>query len=213
MDSVRPVFARWVFRLRHRVASLKLHKTSVCNSHGCPSSIVSDRDSKFISSFWQSLWSSVGTRLKLSTSYHPQTDGQTERINRVLEEMLRSFCVLDPASWVNFLPQAAFAYNTAVNASLKSRPFSVVYGRTPKLPASYVAEDSRAVPVSVERFRERHEQIISKVSELLNAAQARQAFYSNKKRVDVSFDVGDEVLLNSRNLSLDGSNPPKLNSA
>ncbi|KAG7674304.1 hypothetical protein KSW81_006109 [Nannochloris sp. 'desiccata'] len=185
------------------------YKNILCR-HGCPSSIVSDRDSKFISSFWQSLWSSVGTRLKLSTSYHPQTDGQTERINRVLEEMLRSFCVLDPASWVNFLPQAAFAYNTAVNASLKSRPFSVVYGRTPKLPASYVAEDSRAVPVSVERFRERHEQIISKVSELLNAAQARQAFYSNKKRVDVSFDVGDEVLLNSRNLSLDGSNPPKL---
>ncbi|KAH7621093.1 putative Transposon Tf2-9 polyprotein [Nannochloris sp. 'desiccata'] len=185
------------------------YKNILCR-HGCPSSIVSDRDSKFISSFWQSLWSSVGTRLKLSTSYHPQTDGQTERINRVLEEMLRSFCVLDPASWVNFLPQAAFAYNTAVNASLKSRPFSVVYGRTPKLPASYVAEDSRAVPVSVERFRERHEHIISKVSELLNAAQARQAFYSNKKRVDVSFDVGDEVLLNSRNLSLDGSNPPKL---
>ncbi|KAH7621059.1 putative Transposon Tf2-9 polyprotein [Nannochloris sp. 'desiccata'] len=124
--------------------------------HGCPSSIVSDRDSKFISSFWQSRWSSVGTRLKLSTSYHPQTDGQTERANRVLEEMLRSFCLLEPERWVAFLPQARFAVNTAVNISTTMSPFSIVYGRNPRMPASYVAGNSDAVPVSVERFRQRH---------------------------------------------------------
>ncbi|KAH7624275.1 putative Transposon Tf2-6 polyprotein [Nannochloris sp. 'desiccata'] len=178
--------------------------------YGCPASIVSDRDSKFISSFWQSLWSSVGTRLKMSTSYHPQTDGQTERVNRVLEEMLRSFCVLEPETWVNFLPQARFAYNTAVTNSTKMSPFEVVHGHSPRLPTSYVAGTSSAVPVSVERFRERHEQTISQVTKFLTIAQDKQTLYANKKRVDVSFDVGDEVLLNSRNLSLDGTNPPKL---
>ena len=184
-------------------------KNVLCR-HGCPASIVSDRDSKFISSFWQALWTSVGTKLKLSTAYHPQTDGQTERVNRVLEEMLRSFCLLNPESWVDFLPQARFAYNSAVHSSTKLSPFAVVYGSDPRLPASYVAGDSCAVPASVERFRERHEQTISQVADLLKAAQERQAKYANRKRVDVSFNVGDEVLLNSRNLSLDGSNPQKL---
>ena len=102
--------------------------------HGVPSSIVSDRDPIFTSQFWNSLQEAMGTRLNLSTAYHPQTDGQTERVNRVLEDLLR-LCILDfGGTWEDDLPLVEFAYNNSHQSSIDVAPIEALYGRPYRLP-------------------------------------------------------------------------------
>lgn len=91
--------------------------------HGLPDSIVSDRDSKFTSEFWSRLFALSGTQLKLSTSNHPQTDGQTERMNRTLEEMLRAYVSPFQNDWDQHLVALEFAYNSSRQASSHHSPF------------------------------------------------------------------------------------------
>ena len=109
--------------------------------HGLPRELVSDRDPRFTAEFWQSVFRSLGTRLKMSTSDHPETDGQTERVNRVLEEILRGY-VHSFSSWSEFLPMAEFAINNSVHASTTHTPFFVNGLRHPRLPA-FLECDSR----------------------------------------------------------------------
>jgi hypothetical protein len=104
----------------------------VVRLHGLPISIVSDRDTKFIRHFWRTLWKKMGTNLMFSSTYHPQTDGQTEVVNRSLEDLLRSLVTEHHNSWDNVLPQAEFAYNDSVNRSTGKIPFEIVYGRQPR---------------------------------------------------------------------------------
>ena len=92
-------------------------------------SIVSDRDPKFMSHFWKSFQKTMGTQLMMSTAFHPQTDGQLERIIQVLEDMLRA-CVLDlKGSWEEHLPLVKFAYNNSYQASIQMAPYEALYGR------------------------------------------------------------------------------------
>ena len=94
--------------------------------HGVPRSIVSDRGTQFTSKFWKQLHETLGTRLEFSTAFHPQTDGQTERVNQILEDMLRA-CVLDYGStWDDNLPYAEFSYNNSYQSSLKMAPFEAL---------------------------------------------------------------------------------------
>ncbi|CAI5703327.1 unnamed protein product [Peronospora effusa] len=102
--------------------------------HGLPESIVSDRDPRFTSAFWAELFQLLGTRLLMSTAAHPETDGQTERVNRVLEDVLRSYAT-SFSSWSSFLPLAEFAINNAVHASTGLTPFFVNNARHPRVPA------------------------------------------------------------------------------
>ena len=97
--------------------------------HEIPNNIVSDRDAKFASKFWQSLFQAVGTQLSISLAYHPETDGQTERLNQVIEDMLRAYCNQEPRQWVNFLPLVEFAYNSSFHRSLGMSPFKAMYGQ------------------------------------------------------------------------------------
>ncbi|KAE9267376.1 hypothetical protein PF001_g30107 [Phytophthora fragariae] len=95
----------------------QLFVDNVFRNHGLPAAFVSDRDPRFVSHFWQHLFRLLGTRLDMSTADHPQTDGQTERVNRVLEDILRSVCAAEPTKWSVLLPQVEFALNNAVHSS------------------------------------------------------------------------------------------------
>ena len=102
--------------------------------HGIPRTIVSDRDSKFLSYFWKSLWYRLGTKLMFSTSAHPQTDGQTEVVNRTLGSLLRALIRTHKKTWEDCLPIAEFAYNRTIHRTVEISPFECVYGFNPLTP-------------------------------------------------------------------------------
>jgi len=113
--------------------------------HGVPASIVSDRDTRFVSHFWKSLQEAMGTRLDFSTAFHPQSDGQSERTIQTLEDMLRA-CVIDyQGSWPQFLPMAEFAYNNSYQASIQMAPFEALYGRKCRSPLHWSEVGERLV--------------------------------------------------------------------
>jgi hypothetical protein len=105
--------------------------------HGMPKEIVYDRDTKFTSKFWKSLMVGLETKLLFSTTYHPQTDGQIERVNQILEDMLRMHVMHQPNKWEDFLPLVEFTYNNGYQESLKMSPFEVLYGRPCNTPVSW----------------------------------------------------------------------------
>ncbi|KAH9123403.1 hypothetical protein LEN26_002706 [Aphanomyces euteiches] len=113
--------------------SAKLFFDTIYCRFGLPSSIVSDRDPRFTSKFWIALFSLVGTKLNMSTSDHPESDGQTERANRVIEDVLRCFAQSRQKTWSSLLPHVEFAYNTATNVTTGFSPFYVNFLRHPRL--------------------------------------------------------------------------------
>ncbi|GKB49160.1 putative reverse transcriptase domain-containing protein, partial [Tanacetum coccineum] len=107
----------------------RLYIKEIVSRNGVPISIISDRDSHFTSRFWQSLQNSLGTQLDMSTTYHPKTDGQSERTIQTLEDMLRA-CVIDfGKGWERHLPLVEFSYNNSYHSSIKAAPFEALYGR------------------------------------------------------------------------------------
>ncbi|GJT25248.1 putative reverse transcriptase domain-containing protein [Tanacetum coccineum] len=115
----------------------KLYLKEVVTRHGVPVSIICDRDPRFASNFWRSLQNALGTNLDMSTAYHPQTDGQSERTIQTLEDMLRA-CVIDfGKGWVNHLPLVEFSYNNSYHASIKAAPFEALYGRKCRSPVCW----------------------------------------------------------------------------
>jgi hypothetical protein len=169
--------------------------------HGLPSSIISDRDTKFTSRFWQSLFRTMGTRLAMSTAYHPQTDGQTERANRTLEDMLRAFVNYRQDNWDSLLPAAEFACNNAPNASTQMTPFRLCYGRDPTDPYSQITKFPDSIPAAAD-FHCQRRNAIKQATDALVLAKANQEKYANQSRRDVSFSVGDQVLLSSSHIHL-----------
>jgi hypothetical protein len=101
----------------------------VTRLHGIPKTIVSDRDPKFTSNFWKGLFKGFRTNLNFSATYHPESDGQTERVNRVIEDILRMYVMEKPSKWEDYLNLVKFTYNNGYQASLKMRPFEELYGR------------------------------------------------------------------------------------
>jgi transposase InsO family protein len=110
----------------------RLFLDNIYRLHGMPLAIISDHDRVFTSAFWKSLFSLIGTSLRMSTAYHPQTDGQTERVNQCLETFLRCFAHACPSKWVHWVPLAEFWYNSSYHSSLGHSPFEVLYGFPPR---------------------------------------------------------------------------------
>ena len=107
----------------------KIYMTRIVCLHGFPRTIVSDRGTQFTSKFWNQLHETLGTRLEFSTAFHPQTDGQTEGVNQILEDMLRASALDYVSRWDDNLPYTEFSYNNSYQASLKMAPFEALYGR------------------------------------------------------------------------------------
>ncbi|GKC42683.1 putative reverse transcriptase domain-containing protein [Tanacetum coccineum] len=112
----------------------RLYLKEVVTRHGIPVSIICDRDPRFASNFWRSLQNALGTNLDMSTAYHPQTDGQSERTIQTLEDMLRACAIDFGKGWVNHLPLVEFSYNNSYHASIKAAPFEALYGRKCRSP-------------------------------------------------------------------------------
>ena len=144
---------------------------NIAKLHGSPRSIVSDRDKIFTSSFWTELFRLQGTQLNMSTAYHPQTDGQTEVVNRCLENYLRCFTSDKPKEWVKWLPWAEWWYNTSYHSSIKMTPFEAVYGQPPPTITKYVPGSSKVDQVDKELMD--RNKIIQLLKDNLIAAQAR----------------------------------------
>lgn len=185
-----------------------LYVAHVFRLHGMQASIVSDRDTRINSHFWREVQRLLGTKQSMSTAYHPQTDGQTERANRVLEDMLRHYVSGRQDDWDELLPAAEFAVNNAFQASTRTTPFMLNYGQHPLTPLSLVFPSSR-VPAAKE-FAEGMQAALRDAKQWLQAAQDRQKSYADQKRRDIIFKVGEEVLLKTSNIRLRGPGSRKL---
>ncbi|XP_074265877.1 uncharacterized protein LOC141588329 [Silene latifolia] len=171
----------------------KAYTKHVLKLHGIPKDIVSDRDSRFISKFWQELQESLGTELKMSTAFHPATDGQTERTIQTLEDMLRA-CVMEfGGSWEDRLDLIEFSYNNSYHASIGMAPFEALYGRKCRSPVCW--DDSTEVVVLGPQMIQDMIEQIQVIRQKMKAAQDRQKSYADLRRSDIEFEVGDKVLL------------------
>ncbi|KAI3819628.1 hypothetical protein L1987_13469 [Smallanthus sonchifolius] len=171
----------------------KLYIKEIVARHGVPISIISDRDSRFVSRIWKSLQEAMGTRLDMSTAYHPQTDGQSERTIQTLEDMLRA-CVMDfGGNWDTHLPLAEFSYNNSYHTSIKAAPFEALYGRKCRSPLCWaeVGEKHLTGPEIVQETTDK----IFKIKDRLKAARDRQKSYADNRRKPLEFQIGDRVML------------------
>ena len=171
----------------------KIFVEHVVRLHGIPRSILTDRGALFMSSFWQELFSLQGSKLRASSSYHPQTDGQTEVVNRTLEQYLRCYCHDEQTRWREYLPWAEYWYNTSYHASIDTSPFEVIYGRSPPRLNSY--EKGTAKNDEVEKELLARDEILSNAKKALSKAQERMKRHYDQGRRNVSFEPGDFVYL------------------
>ncbi|GKA19633.1 putative reverse transcriptase domain-containing protein [Tanacetum coccineum] len=162
--------------------------------HGLPSSIVSDRDTRFLSHFWRSLWKMVNTQLNFSSAYHPQTDGQTEVVNRSLGNLLRCLVGDHVKAWDQKLCQAEFAHNHAVNRSTGFSPFQVVYSAQPRGPLDLMTPRvSSSVPKKVQDFVVGLHDVHKAVHENLVRVNSKYKQDADHKRRHVDFEEGNFV--------------------
>ena len=165
----------------------ELYIQEIVRLHGVPVSIISDRDPRFTSKFWESLQKAMGTRLKFSTAFHPPTDGQTERTIQTLEDMLRA-CVLDfQGSWSKYLPLIEFAFNNSYQATIGIAPYEMLYGRKCRSPIHWdeMGEKKYLGPELVKETTE----AIEKIRKRMLATQSQQKKYTDPMRRDVEFSV------------------------
>ncbi|GJV45405.1 putative reverse transcriptase domain-containing protein [Tanacetum coccineum] len=171
----------------------RMYLKEVVTRHEILISIICDRDPRFASNFWRSLQNALGTNLDMSTAYHPQTDGQSERTIQTLEDMLRACAIDFGKGWVNHLPLVEFSYNNSYHASIKAAPFEALYGRKCRSPVCWT-EVGEAQILGPELIQETTEKIIQ-IKQRMQAARDRQKSYADLKRKPMEFQVGDKVML------------------
>jgi transposase InsO family protein len=171
----------------------KLYIDNILKLHGVPKSIISDRGAQFVSKFWRSLHQTLKIKLDFSLAYHPQTDGQTESVNQVQEDMLRACVLTYGKNWEDNLSFTKFSYNNGYHTRLKKAPFEVLYGR--KCRTSLMWSEVRDHVIESPDFIKAAEEKIAEIWENLRIAQSRQKRYVDKRRQELEFEVGDHVYL------------------
>jgi hypothetical protein len=171
----------------------ELYMDQIVCLHGIPKTIISDRGTQFVARFWEHLHECLGTKLIRSSSYHPQTDGQTERINRILEDMLQASILHFDKSWDKCVSLAEFSYNNSYQASLKMAPFDALYRRRCHTPLNW-SETGETTLFGPDIVKDAEEKV-QLIQENLKIAQMRQRSYHDKGTAPRHFDVGDYVYL------------------
>ncbi|KAJ3707739.1 hypothetical protein LUZ61_011444 [Rhynchospora tenuis] len=185
---------------------------NVYKLHGLPMSIVSDRDPIFTSKFWQEIMGKLGIQLNMSTAYHPQSDGQVERVNQCVETYLRSMVYFQQKKWVRWVPLAEYWYNTNFHSSLSTTPFKALYGYDPPSLPLGSAPKSNVEAVNI-LLRDR-QQMLTELKGNLVRAQERMKKQSDSGRTERAFSKGDWVYLKLqpyRQISVSGGPHCKLN--
>jgi hypothetical protein len=171
----------------------ELYISRILCLYGVLKTIISDWDPQFVARFWEQLHASMEMRLIHSSTYHPQTDGQTERVNQILEDMLWA-CVLNyPDKWDKCLPLADFSYNNSYLESLRKAPFEALYGCHCRIPVNWIEPGERMIfgpDLVIEA-----EEIVHRIQSNLKATKARQESYANKWCWPLEFKAGDHVYL------------------
>ncbi|KAK1683149.1 hypothetical protein QYE76_043997 [Lolium multiflorum] len=172
---------------------VNIYVKEIVSKHGVPKKIVSDRGSIFTSAFWKQLQEALGSKLDFSTAYHPQTGGQTERTNQILEDMLRACALNFGGSWEDHLPLAEFSYNNSYQSSIQMAPYEALYGRKCRSPICWfeTGENKEFTP---DYIKER-QGVIEVIRDRLKIAQSRQKSYADQKRRVWEPKVGDMVYL------------------
>jgi hypothetical protein len=170
--------------------------------HGIAKSIVSDRDPRFTSKFWTEVNRILGTQLLMSTAFHPQTDGATERANRTINAILRAVVNPDQSDWAEKIPMVEFAINSSVNKSTGYTPFDLTFGYVPTLRGLLDKIPEVAKP-GVREFTRRARQNLMDAHDSIIAARVRQTFHANKRRrEEPMYNPGDRVWLSTENLTM-----------
>ncbi|GKB14230.1 putative reverse transcriptase domain-containing protein [Tanacetum coccineum] len=171
----------------------RMYLKEVVTRHGIPLSIICDRDPRFASKIWRSLQNALGTSLDMSTAYHPQTDGQSERTIPTLKDMLRACAIDFGKGWVNHLRLVEFSYNNSYHTSIKAAPFEALYGQKFRSPVCWagVREVQLTCPEIVQETTEK----IVQIKQRMQAARDRQKSYADLNRKPIEFQVGDKVML------------------
>ena len=166
--------------------------------HGLPDAIVSDRGPQFVSKFWRHLCEMAKIEVKLSSGYHPETDGQTEIVNRTLEQYLRCFCSFHQDDWAELLPLAEFAYNNSCHSSTKMSPFEANYGFRPRMDIE--VPDLSVVPDAEDMAKKLVDVRETLAKNLQRAKDSQKKFADEKREQETRFQVGDLVWLLRKNI-------------
>jgi hypothetical protein len=161
--------------------------------HGAPEQIISDHDKIFNSQFWKQLFTLTGTTLSMSSSYHPETDGQTECVNQCVEGYLRCFAHACPMKWIQWLTLAEFWYNTSLHSALGRSPFEVLYGRTPRQ-LGITPEGTCSVP-DLQAWLDERRLMQDLMKQQLERVCQQKKSQADKHRTERVFKVGDFVYL------------------
>jgi hypothetical protein len=187
--------------------------------HGLPDAIVSDRDVRFTSTFWKTLMGEFDTKLRMSTAFHPQTDGQAEKANSIVERYLRAYSAEHQNKWDQLLALAEFAYNATWQKSIEMSPFEADLSYIPRMPldalASIGSEKRRSLRTRSgnqiktansssdgRTFAAEMVHTLSRLRQTLQHAQEQQIVEANKHRQPHTFQQGDKVLLSAKNLPI-----------
>ena len=175
----------------------ELFRDFIWKHHGIPRSIVSDRDARFVSLFWKNLMKIVGTKLRMSTAFHPQTDGQSEKMNDLVEQILRTYTPYRAANWDKRLAAVEFAINNSVQHSTGYTPFFLNYGYHPDSVLDLVMGHSHDKNQSVTEWTKQLEEDFKDAQKNVEAAQERQRQYFDKHHKEQEFKIGDQVMLST----------------